>query len=262
MPAARTADEVALVLALKEKRWTDRRISDRTGVPVNTIRGWRRNGISLSAARILGGAPPQCPACGTEPHDFSALPGAVYAYLLGLYLGDGCVSRSGRGSSALRIALDEAYPGIVNECCDAIEQVRGRRPKPRRPHRDDHYWSVESTWKAWACFFPQHGPGKKHQRKIELADWQKAIVDAHPGRFVRGLIHSDGWRGINKVRVKGHDYEYPRYQVSNGSDDIRGLFTYACDLLGVAWRPWTRFHISVARADAVAILDRYVGEKR
>jgi hypothetical protein len=99
-------------------------------------------------------------------------------------------------------------------------------------------------------------------RRIVLAGWQQAIVDADPGSFLRGLIHSDGWRGLNRVHVKGRDYEYPRYQFSNRSDDIRRLFTAGCDKLGVAWRPWTRFHIAVSRAESVALLDRYVGEKR
>lgn len=48
--------------------------------------------------------------------------------------------------------------------------------------------------RAWSCLFPQHGPGRKHARPIVLADWQQEIVCEHPGRFLRGLIHSDGWR--------------------------------------------------------------------
>lgn len=64
------------------------------------------------------------------------------------------------------------------------------------------------------------------------------------------------------MHVKGRTYEYPRYQFSNRSDDIRQPFTYACDLVGVAWRPWGRYHISVARRDAVLRLDEFVGPKR
>jgi hypothetical protein len=29
-------------------------------------------------------------------------------------------------------------------------------------------------------------------------------------KAIPGLIHSDGWRGVNRVHVKGRDYEYPR----------------------------------------------------
>jgi hypothetical protein len=94
-----------------------------------------------------------------------------------------------------------------------------------------------------------------------LATWQVELVEAAPGQFLRGLIHSDGWRGVNRVHAKGRDYSYLRYQFSNRSDDIRTLFTYACELVGVAWRPWGKFHISVARRDAVELLDRFVGPK-
>ena len=65
----------------------------------------------------------------------------------------------------------------------------------------------------------------------------------------------------NRVTVKGRDYAYPRYQFSNRSDDIRALFTYACDLVGIEWRPWGRWHISVARSASVARLDEFVGPK-
>lgn len=114
----------------------------------------------------------------------------------------------------------------------------------------------------WPRLFPQHGPGRKHHRTIALALWQVELVEAEPGRFLRGLIHSDGWRGLNRVHVKGRDYAYPRYQFSSRSDDIRQLFVYGCELLGVAWRPWGRFHISVARRKSVALLDEHVGPKR
>jgi hypothetical protein len=189
------------------------------------------------------------------------LPRDTYAYLLGVYLGDGCLGTVGN-SWSLRITLDEIYPGIIESCCDAIEVLRdGHRPTPRPHHGGDRCMVVISTWRQWPCLFPQHGPGRKHHRKIELVDWQREIVDENPGPFLRGLIHTDGWRGVNRVRVKGREYAYPRYQFSNRSDDIRRLFTDACDRLGVEWRPWTRWHISVARRDSVALLDSFIGPK-
>ena len=61
--------------------------------------------------------------------------------------------------------------------------------------------------KCWPCLFPQHGKGVKHDRPIVLADWQDAIVDEHPDQLVRGLLHSDGWRGTNRVVVKEKDIQ-------------------------------------------------------
>jgi hypothetical protein len=87
------------------------------------------------------------------------------------------------------------------------------------------------------------------------------MIEADPRPLLRGLIHSDGWRGMNRVCVKGKRYAYPRYQFSNRSDDIRRIFTDACDLLGVDWRPWTRWHISVAKRESVAMLDEFIGPK-
>jgi hypothetical protein len=179
-----------------------------------------------------------------------------------LYLGDGYLRRSRDSTWTLHIALDETYPGIIESCCDAIEQVRGgHRPKPRPDYTGNACIRISLTWRQWPCLFPQHGPGRKHSRKIELTTWQMAIVDQAPQAFLRGLIHTDGWRGVNRVRAKGKDYEYPRYQFSNRSDDIRKLFTDTCEKLGVEWRPWTRYHVSVAKRDSVALLDSFIGPK-
>ena len=124
---------------------------------------------------------------------------------------------------------------------------------------------VVSYSKHWLCLFPQHGPGKKHERRIELEAWQQEIVDSHPGDFARGLFHSDGCRLINRVRrpVKDGDrwYEYPRYLFVNRSADIHRLCGEALDRLGVAWRFSKPTTISVARREAVARLDEFVGPK-
>jgi hypothetical protein len=124
---------------------------------------------------------------------------------------------------------------------------------------------IKSTSKHWPCLFPQHGPGRKHERRIELQPWQQEIVDNHPGDFARGLFHSDGCRSLNRVRrpVKGGDrwYEYSRYLFRNYSADILQLCGETLDQLGVAWRFSNRTTISVARREAVARLDEFVGPK-
>jgi hypothetical protein len=109
---------------------------------------------------------------------------------------------------------------------------------------------------------PQHGPGLKHSRPIVLVDWQQRIVNAHPDQLVRGLIHSDGWRGINRIRHPRKTYEYVRYEFKNMSADIRGIFCNACDALGVEWRRMREDTISIARRDSVAKLDAFIGPQR
>ena len=64
-------------------------------------------------------------------------------------------------------------------------------------------------------------------RRIELQPWQRTIVTTNPGHLARGLFHSDGYRGINRVRARlaGGDawYEDPRYLFTNESQDILRL---------------------------------------
>lgn len=111
--------------------------------------------------------------------------------------------------------------------------------------------------KHWICMFPQHGRGRKHERPIVLADWQQRVVDRFPAPFIRGLVHSDGCRVLNRV----NDTPYPRYHFSNVSDDIRALFGRACDLLGVEWRQNNWNQLSVAKRDSVRLLDQFIGPK-
>jgi hypothetical protein len=124
---------------------------------------------------------------------------------------------------------------------------------------------VSSYSRHWPCLFPQHGLGKKHLRRIELQEWQQSIVAEFPGEFVRGLLHSDGYRGMNRVRrvlADGeHRYEYPRYLFVNMSQDILQLCGQTLDQLDVEWRFSKPTTISVAKKEAVACLDAFVGPK-
>ncbi|MFY9668363.1 MAG: transcriptional regulator, partial [Trebonia sp.] len=88
---------------------------------------------------------------------------------------------------------------------------------------------------------------------------------AVPGRFRKGALSSDGYRGANRVRRNwgggDHWYEYPRYLFTNKSADILLLCGQTLDQLGVEWRFSKPDTISVARREAVARLDEFVGPK-
>ena len=261
----RSRDEVRAVQHLVENGFNDCAISRLTGVPRTTVRDWRRakRWGSLDRPRWRSEtrwSPEGCPQCGHPRHRFDALDDR-YVYLLGLYLGDGYIVHHRRGVYRLTVTLDARYPGIVEECRKAIQAVMpaGRVGLHFR-HGGTCAWVTNSS-KQWPCLFPQHGPGKKHERRIELADWQVPLAQRHTAEFLRGLIHSDGCRGTNAIRHGDKIYEYPRYSFCNRSDDIRRIFCDACDLLGIEWRVMNRWNISVARRASVARLDEFVGPK-
>ena len=231
-------------------------IARATGVPRSTVRDWLADDGQAAPA-------PRCPECGWLPHDFSLLPGEAYAYLLGIYLGDGCLSASRRGVFRLRVILDRRYPGIIGETVRAVAAVLPQRRVAVGPHGDCAAVQVSAYSRQWPCFLPQHGPGRKHLRPIELAAWQREITRRHPQALIRGLIHSDGCRFVNTVRAPGTGatYRYPRYLFSNRSDDIKAILCEHLDLLGIEWRRVAPWDVSIARRASVEAMDDFVGPK-
>jgi hypothetical protein len=227
------------------------------GVSIQTIRHWRYgNRRSAEPQERVPGR--QCPRC-----DGRELNAMAYAYLLGLYLGDGHISHGRRGVFALSLACGDSWPGLITAAKAAMAAVM---PASRVCCVQRTGCTEVKSWsKHWVCLFPQHGAGRKHTRPIELAAWQQSIVAAYPGDFARGLFHSDGCRVVNRIQrrspVGERSYEYPRYFFSNESTDILNLCGWTLDQLGVNWRFSRRNAISVARRDAVARLDEFVGPK-
>jgi hypothetical protein len=249
----RNEAEVAVVLALVGQGLNDCAISRATGIPRGTVRGWRigRQPTRLSLAKS------SCDICRGLP--FPSVPSKQYAYLLGQYLGDGFIARMRRGVFVLRIHSDMRYPKLIRECADSMRAVMPHN-KVNVAQKPGQWMVIISSYsKHWPCLFPQCGPGMKHTRKIVLAAWQASIVADHPEAFLRGLIHSDGCRVINRVQKR--KYQYPRYQFSNMSKDIHRMFADACDQLGISWRWSNHKTVSIARRDAVALMDTFVGPK-
>jgi hypothetical protein len=189
------------------------------------------------------------------------IPAAPYAYLLGLYLGDGYIAQGPRAMS-LRIFFDARYPGIIGECVRAIRSVRPDNRVWISRQAPTQCVVVKCYSTRWGELIPQHGRGFKHERPIVLERWQRAITHAHPRELIRGLLHSDGCRFTNPVRYKSRRYTYPRYYFTNRSEDIKAILCEHLDLLGIAWRRVGAKHISIARREAVAALDTFVGPKR
>ncbi len=261
--------------------WSE--VSRRLRVARSTLRAWEAD---------PGRGRPGCPRC-----DGAELDTEAYAELLGWYLGDGHITRGRRGVHDLHVVNDRRYVADNAGLATLLATV-----KPGGlPHTRLVPGAVITTvsWKHWPCLFPQHGPGRKHERPIVLDDWQRAVVEDHPGPFLRGLFHSDGSRVRNwATRPVGgvvKRYDYPRWQFVNVSPDIRelcgpspgqrarplhrtseevegvGAHRSAAtegatrletdDLAGIAWRQCSPTHVSVSRRDDVARLDALIGLK-
>jgi hypothetical protein len=250
----RPREEVVLVRALAREGLNISQIARDVGVSRATVRAWlRRSPQRLSTRRWT--------VCGHDRHDFNTLSEREYSYLLGMYLGDGTIVRIGR-SFALRVFMDSRYTDIIAEVAAAMRVVNQRGTASVYPHARHNFVTIVSYSNAWPCLFPQHGPGRKHERTIELAPWQEAIVDREPEQFIRGLIHSDGCRVMNRVVVDGKDYAYPRYFFTQVSKDIQGLFCRSCDRLGIEYGfSGGGRDVTIHRQGSVARLDAFVGPK-
>jgi hypothetical protein len=257
----RPEGEYQQALELIKAGVNDCEVGRQLGIPRGTIKSWRVGLQAGSGGRTeswSGQRRVTCFRCEGGWVDEEA-----YAYLLGAYLGDGWIHRGPRMVFQLRVTCDLKYPDIIDEVATHIVIVRGvdKVGFARRTGCTDIY----AHWKHWPCVFPQHGPGRKHERSIKLEPWQRRIVAEHPKALIRGLVHSDGCRHINEVTRDLSDgpkrYQYSRYMFTNASRDILGIFTDALDLLGVNWTQTTARVISVARREDVTFLDTFVGPK-
>jgi hypothetical protein len=238
----------AQALALVDAGENDCEVARQMGVPRTTVRDWR-HGKDRPAP---GSTCPRCWRPSLRPIEFSA---ADYSELLALYLGDGHIVRTGR-SDRLRIFLDTRYAEIISDARALLRRCFAA-------HSIGTFRTAKGTTTILslycthlACLFPQHAPGRKHERSIVLEDWQSHIVEHEPWPFLRGCIRSDGCAFVNRTGP----YAYLSYEFSNRSMQIRELFMDACDRVGVEYRAYPRY-VRIYRRPSVALMRENVGLK-
>lgn len=144
----------------------------------------------------------------------------IYSYILGLYLGDGYINKQGR-TYKIRFFLDAKYQALNEYVKAKLSKLFPRNKvnvvKTKKLNSDQNSMEVIYCHNNYMLLlFPQHGPNKKHQRKISLEDWQLEILD--PKSFLTGLFHSDGSYYFNN---NSHTHQYC---FSNYSKEIIELF--------------------------------------
>ena len=98
---------VDIALTLSRLDVLDRENAQICGVSIRAIRHWRY-GTRRGPKAARGRRESRCPQCDGSPLDEPA-----YAYLLGLYLGDGHITH-GRGASyALNVKCCDDWPGLL-----------------------------------------------------------------------------------------------------------------------------------------------------
>jgi Homeodomain-like domain len=226
----------------------DCEIARRLGIPRTTVRDWRHPRYVPRAKS------PDCPRCwrSSRPVVFDA---KDYAELLGLYLGDGHITVMER-TQRLRLFLDARYTRIVDEAEALLRRVFPGSRVGRLLRHDGAMVVLYLYHSHLACLFPQHGPGKKHNREIVLERWQEDLVLAAPWSFIKGCIRSDGCVFINRTGK----YEYLSYCFDNRSREIRELFTAVCRFAGLEPRP-AGTSVRIYQRASVALLVEHVGVK-
>jgi hypothetical protein len=146
-----------LVRQLLAKGLVDSEVAELSGISANTIGRWRRAWSPIE----IRWRPAHAPS---------------YAYLLGMYLGDGCLSIIG-GGAILRVSCDLRYPQIIDDCWTSMVLSMPRCRPGFVAYSDANAVNVTACGKLWLHAFPQHGPGRKHERAIVLEPWQQEIVD-------------------------------------------------------------------------------------
>lgn len=262
----REYEEYRKILTLWEQEIPKKRIAIMLDIPRATVRDCIERygsvkGLEDNRDRATRSTPDEVLDSITDPQN--VLIRQTYAYLLGLYLGDGNIVKV-RKVYRIRITLDAKYPGIIQSCSEAIQILLPDNQVGivNRYHQDRlSCVDVSCFHKFWSDIFPQHGAGRKHYREIKLEDWQQQIVDSYPLEFFRGLYHSDGSRFSNVVNGK----DYPRYQFTNLSRDIIQMFCATCDQLKLHWTAKVRHDevndIYISRREDVAFLDQHIGPK-
>jgi hypothetical protein len=239
-----------LALALVADGVNDCEIARRLEVPRATVRDWRRPRYVPRGDRERDVCPRSWRS--TRRIVFSD---ADYAELLGLYLGDGHITALQR-TERLRLSLDAKYPNINDETEALLRRCFPQNRVGRVILGGGSTVVLHVYSSHLSCLFPQHGPGKKHERAILLEPWQLELVAAAPWSFVRGCIRSDGCAFVNRTGK----YEYLSYDFYNLSAPIRQLFVDACHQLGLACRPAGN-SVRINRRESVARMLEHVGVK-
>lgn len=169
-----------------------------------------------------------------------------YSYLLGMYLGDGCISAdlderiaSKFRCTAVRKVSSPAWPAQSPCCVRAIRLAFAVAVASQS--------STHTPTPGRYCFRSTEGD--------ESISGRLSWSHIQPS-FFEGASSPNGCR--HRRIVAGCNY--PAYSFTNHSADILRLFTWACELIGLHPRRTNRVTVSLARRVDVAAIDQLLSQ--
>ena len=166
----RSNDEYRQILRLWESGCNKLQITKKTGIPRGTVCDCiRKYGTLQGLEEYLHREQKHHWTVRRKSQEFRV----NYAYMLGIYLGDGYIATHPR-TYRLRISLDKKYPNIIQRVIDSMQALVPNNGV----HTVDGIGCLEVSCYCndWIEMFPQHGEGVKHKRDIVLEEWQKKLL--------------------------------------------------------------------------------------
>lgn len=198
----RNINEYNNFLQLKLSGITNTKISKILNIPRTTLNDWEIKGFKSKEQRIF-------------KHFDDDVWVKSYNYILGQYLGDGYIVKIGR-VYCLKIYCDAKYKELNDYIFKTLKIIFPSNSIMRNHYQNHIITYVYSN--TIPELFPQLGSGLKKNRKIELFEWQKLIIDYK--YLLAGLLHSDGSFYF--------DREYEMCNFTNTSYDILDIFKECC----------------------------------
>jgi intein-encoded DNA endonuclease-like protein len=184
-----------------------------------------------------------------------------YSYLLGMFLGDGCLTKDKKNVYRIRVTCDAKYPNIIDLVFNSVQTAmpNNKAYKVYRYYKDKlSCVDVSCYSKDWVLLFPFYQKGRKWTYKIALEKWQQDIIDLYAKDFWLGLYHSDGCRYIAKKK-------YVYYNFTQKSNDIFNLFLNTSNTLGVTCSAYKKLGVyniaAITNKETVNFVDSFAGPK-
>ncbi len=202
------------IISLFESGYSDRKISMKLSIDRSTVKKYK----NISSDNT--------PKTFSSIIDIDDNVKKFYAYILGLYLGDGDISKYAR-TYRLRLYFHSINDRDVIE--RAVYSLSKLFPKNKISTYDQLHakCTVVSVYNsAIPELFPQHGSGKKHSRCVSLTNSQINILDKKCSKFLlAGLHDSDGSFYLEANRE--------RFMFANTSIDIINLYKELLELYNI-----------------------------